>query len=99
MDEKPKIIMTKEKEKLVFIKDNCDYRIEYNLNTGEYTKVHPIKGRRNIKHVNDFFANVYYGTIIDEKKYPVYAKMIEMAARQRLAYQKYGFGFEITQLL
>lgn len=75
------ITMKKEKELLVFTNKNLPYKISFNLNTGEYQKISD-KETKTIKNVNPFFANVYYKNIINEEEFPIYDKMINMAAME-----------------
>lgn len=81
VQKKCNITMKKEKELLIFSNTNFPYKISFNLNTGEYQKISD-KGVKTIKNVNPFFANVYYGDIINEEQFPIYSKMIDMAARE-----------------
>lgn len=79
MVEKNDITMEKDKNLLIFTNKNFPYKISFDLNSGKYFKILPDK-QKELKSINFYFTNHYYKDIIKQEDFPVYYKMIEMAA-------------------
>lgn len=73
------ITMEKNKNFLIFTNNLFPYKISFDLNSGKYYKITNDK-TKEIKHIKPFFAHYPYRRIINKEEFPVYDKIIKMAA-------------------